>query len=143
MISESFCILQGSPLNPTPQPRPKFILMQPEITTICRSAHAKTTAGEEQPTGLPTVCNQRKSEDKVSQQSQAESKHTRISLIQCRKIFKKKKKNHSDEHTYMEVNEAKVTTEQSAANRDHQEADGVPGTLPVEYLNPPPFAPGY
>lgn len=47
----------------------------------------------------------------------------------------------------MEINDAKVTTEpatlQAAANRDNQEVDGVSGTLPLEYLNPPPFAPGY
>ncbi|XP_060797239.1 hematopoietic SH2 domain-containing protein homolog isoform X2 [Neoarius graeffei] len=136
-----------SPLNPTPQPRSKFILLQPESTAIWHSAHAKTTAGQEQPTDLPAVCNQIKSEDKVPQKSQVESKHARISMIQCKNIFKKKKKNHSDEHTCMKINEAKVTTElaalQIAANKDHQKVDGVSGMLPAEYLNPPPFAPGY
>lgn len=111
-----------------------FIPTPPEITTRWRSA-LKNTTGSEQ------ACNQRKSADRVQ---------PRISLIQCRKIFKKKK-NHSDEHnqahTYMEINKAKVMSKpaesQMVTNSDHQEVDGVSGTLPVEYSNPPPFAPGY
>lgn len=47
----------------------------------------------------------------------------------------------------MEINKAKVMTKpaesQMVTKRDHQEVDGVSGTLPVEYSNPPPFAPGY
>ncbi|XP_053491570.1 hematopoietic SH2 domain-containing protein homolog [Ictalurus furcatus] len=136
----------GSPLNPAPQSRPKFILTLPEITTKWCSAHAKTTTGGEQTTGLPTASNQRTSKDKVPQKSLAELKFTRININQYKKIFKKKK-NHSEEHTYMEINESEVTTEPAAlqidANRDHQEVHGVSGTIPLEYLNPPPFAPGY
>ncbi|MCJ8737640.1 hypothetical protein PDJAM_G00026420 [Pangasius djambal] len=134
------------PLKPASQPRPKFIPTPSEMTTRWQSAQTETTTGGEQSTGLPTACNHKISEDKVPQKSKAQSKHNRINLIQCRKIFKKKK-NHLEEHTYMEINEAKVTTEpaalQIAANTDHQEVDGVSGTLPLEYLNPPPFAPGY
>lgn len=47
----------------------------------------------------------------------------------------------------MEINEAKVTSDPAALQIDtdtnQEEMDKVSGTLPVEYLNPPPFAPGY
>lgn len=140
------CLLQESSLNHAPQPRPKFTVTPPEITTRRRSAPAQNTTSGEQSSGSPASCNQRKTEGKVPQKTQEELKHTRISLIQCRKIFKKKK-SHSEEHTYMEINDAKVTNEsaesQPAANVEHQEVESVSCTLPLEYLNPPPFAPGY
>lgn len=48
---------------------------------------------------------------------------------------------------YMEINDAKVTNEYAEmvapAKIDHQEVKSVSGALPIEYLNPPPFAPGY
>ncbi|XP_027004250.1 hematopoietic SH2 domain-containing protein homolog isoform X1 [Tachysurus fulvidraco] len=135
----------GFPLNPSLTPKTKFILTPQDITTRWHSAHNKTTTGGEQTTGLQTACNQGKSQDKVLQKNQAESKHTRIRLIQC-KIFKKKK-NHSEEHTYMDIDEIKATTDPAAlqidTNTNQEEMDKVSGTLPVEYLNPPPFAPGY
>ncbi|XP_058256837.1 hematopoietic SH2 domain-containing protein homolog isoform X1 [Hemibagrus wyckioides] len=136
-------IFQGSPLHPSPLLRTKFILTPQEITTRWHSANATTTAGGKQSTALPTAYNQGKSQDKVLQKKQSESKPTRIKLIQC-KIFKKKK-NNSEEHTYMEISEATTdpTLLQIAANTHQEKVDEDSGTLPVEYLNPPPFAPGY
>ncbi|KAK3533263.1 hypothetical protein QTP70_014324 [Hemibagrus guttatus] len=133
----------GSPLHPSPPLRTKFILTSQEITTKWHPAHATTTTGCKQSAGLLTAYNQGKFQDKVLQKKQSESKPTRIKLIQC-KIFKKKK-HHSEEHTYMEINEATTdpTLLQIAANTHQEEVDEVSGTLPVEYLNPPPFAPGY
>ncbi|XP_053369614.1 hematopoietic SH2 domain-containing protein homolog isoform X1 [Clarias gariepinus] len=132
--------------NSGSHPRQKCILTLPEIPIRWQSEPTKTTFKGAQSTSLPKACSQKKSEDTVPQK-QAESKHIRINLIQCKKLFKKKK-SHSEGQMYMEINEANVTTEpevlQTVANEeDHQEEHCVSETIPLEYLNPPPFAPGY
>ncbi|KAF7703081.1 hematopoietic SH2 domain-containing protein homolog [Silurus meridionalis] len=132
-----------SSLNTASQTKPKSILTPQEINSRWRSAIAKTIMGERS-TRLPTDWDKRRSEDKVVPKS--EMKHARLGLIQCRNIFKKKK-NLPEEPMYMEINEAKVAEKpaelQIDEEKNYQEFDGVFETLPLEYLNPPPFAPGH
>ncbi|XP_066504153.1 hematopoietic SH2 domain-containing protein homolog [Hoplias malabaricus] len=100
---------------------------------------------------LPSPQPEKKEKD---QKSQAEGKPLRISLAQCKKVFQKKKQL-SQEHTYQEIHENAIGNEPAFTASEHQELsrdrDPEPesestvedGALPVEYFNPPPFAPGY
>uniref|UniRef100_A0A3B1IVZ7 Hematopoietic SH2 domain containing n=1 Tax=Astyanax mexicanus TaxID=7994 RepID=A0A3B1IVZ7_ASTMX len=152
---------------PRPVPRTKHLdtppLPPPQRPPRSTSPHsASHTSAAEKKKGLPAAYIERplpspQPEDKDnSQKSQAEAKSARINLAQYKKIFQKKK-NHLEEHTYIEINAHQIGKEPAFTEPNPQEL-GVnssdpkdkdepsmetSGALPIEYLNPPPFAPGY
>ncbi|KAL6469435.1 hypothetical protein MHYP_G00229590 [Metynnis hypsauchen] len=166
--------LQNTASPPIPKPRTKLLDTPtppppPQTPPRSSSPHSLTqsTAGADKKKGLPAAYVERplpspQSDDKDSnQKSQAEAKSGRISLAQCKKIFQKKK-HHSEEHTYIEINQNEIAKDPASTAPNNQElggdshapkaenqppvetgANSADRALPIEYLNPPPFAPGY
>ncbi|XP_072516440.1 hematopoietic SH2 domain-containing protein homolog isoform X2 [Salminus brasiliensis] len=163
----------ASPPRPVPKPRTKHLdtpapppppPVPPNIPPRSSSPHCppQSTAGADKKKGLPAAYIERplpspQPEDPGNgQKTSVEAKSARISLAQCKKIFQKKK-HQSEEHTYIEINEHHIRKEPAFTEPSLQELSGDPsdpkdktepsaeaaGALPIEYLNPPPFAPGY
>ncbi|KAI4872959.1 hypothetical protein NFI96_023645 [Prochilodus magdalenae] len=157
--------------RPVPKPRTKVLDTPPPPQTAPKggSPHSPTqsTIGADKKRGLPAAYVERplpspQSEDKDSnKKNQTEAKSARITLAQCKKIFQKKK-HPSEEHTYIEINPNEIGKDPVFTVSSHQELSGespepeaenqspvesgvnsAAGALPIEYLNPPPFAPGY
>uniref|UniRef100_A0A4W4GE92 SH2 domain-containing protein n=1 Tax=Electrophorus electricus TaxID=8005 RepID=A0A4W4GE92_ELEEL len=161
----------GCPLKPVPKSTPRPIdtpLPVPPRSFSPKSEVLSTSAGDRQKQlaagclEWPLPSSGMQPED--SQKSQVEPKSTRISLAQCRKLFQRKK-NHSEEHTYTEIND-NVVEKGAGGDSNHQKLSGglhgiaphagkelsaqavvnsgsATGMLPEEYFNPPPFAPHY
>lgn len=102
-------------------------------------------------------------EGRTQQKNQQHSKPVVLSLAQIKKRLKKK---HSEDHTYEEITnnarqedptspvlESRTMIPKQTTENEYQElsecqsSNGIPNfadiELPLEYLNPPPFAPGY
>ncbi|XP_062869309.1 hematopoietic SH2 domain-containing protein homolog [Trichomycterus rosablanca] len=123
-------------LLPLPRARSKSMDTSPQTP----SRHNKPTTGKEK--RLPKQSSEQK--------SPTELKAPLLSLAQCKKIFQKKK-NHSEEQTFRtndeatnkNISEAMVKRDGLLNNWKAGLSKSTANVLPTEYLNPPPFAPGY
>ncbi|TRZ01183.1 hypothetical protein DNTS_035503 [Danionella cerebrum] len=136
-----------------PQLPPRVCLSSHPLTTTEEKSHGLMHSGFDRPT--PNT----PSEGRSKQKNQQLLKPVALSLAEIKKRLKKK---HSKDHTYEQIPGdlcvvdvtftgfecGSIKPTQSMEN-DYQElpsiANAIPidGRLPQEYLNPPPFAPGY
>ncbi|XP_076847724.1 hematopoietic SH2 domain-containing protein homolog isoform X2 [Brachyhypopomus gauderio] len=165
-------LTQGSSLKPVAMPTTTHVDAPPPTPPRSFTPHSGalgTTAGDthkQHPAGRPEgpqpLCVTRPEDKGNNQKSQAEVK-PRITLAQCRKLFHRKK-HHSQEHTYVEIKDDEVGkgdggdgklmrswevqgstphTNNGPSTKTSTGSGSATGTVPVEFLTPPPFAPGY
>lgn len=137
---------------------------------MCLPSRPQATAEADRSQGLTSVSPDRHQiaasspvEGRTQQKNQQHLKPVVLSLAQIKKKLKKK---HSEDHMYEEVpkdtrqedptlptlDSSTMNPKQQAENEyeelsECRSSDGIPNfadrELPYEYLNPPPFAPGY
>ncbi|XP_056112578.1 hematopoietic SH2 domain-containing protein homolog isoform X1 [Rhinichthys klamathensis goyatoka] len=137
---------------------------------MCLPSRPQATAEADRSQGLTSVSPDKHQiaasspvEGRTQQKNQQHLKPVVLSLAQIKKKLKKK---HSEDHTYEEIpkdacqedptlpamDSSTMNPKQQAENEyqelsDCRSSDGIPNfadrELPYEYLNPPPFAPGY
>ncbi|XP_067271863.1 hematopoietic SH2 domain-containing protein homolog [Pseudorasbora parva] len=159
--------------KPVPKPRTVFTSTTHETPPqlpprMCVPSRPQATPEADRSQGLTSVSPDRIASNspvkgQTQQKTQQQLKPAILSLAQIKKKLKKK---HSVENTYEEITnnacqedptvpdlESSTINPKEMAENEYQElsecrsSDGIPNfadrELPLEYLNPPPFAPGF
>lgn len=170
MANNTFFLFQDQPTKPVPKPRTVFtsktLDTPPQLPPrMCLPSRPQATAEADRSQGLTSESPDRHQiaasspvEGRTQQKNQQHLKPMVLSLAQIKKKLKKK---HSEDHMYEEIPkdacqedptlpvlDSSTMNPKQLGENEYQELsecrspDGIV-ELPYEYLNPPPFAPGY